>query len=261
MSSNNQVITQTSASLFDGDDDIDDDTFLGYSNNGGGGGGGHHHHDAHIEQLRQEKSAVENRMLESSKNSLRLLNETEQVGMATAQELAKQREQLENTNKQLDQINSTLRSSQKHINGLKSVFGGLKNYLTGQRNVNAAAASGAPMSSAGGGSNVGGAVSPTGAPASLYESHPVTRLRSDESYQTQQHQQQQNGSRSTFNEQLDDNLDLMSGNLARLKGLAIDMHEEIESQNDLIDDISTKVEGTDLTIQHQNRDLNKMLKK
>jgi len=38
-----------------------------------------------------------------------LLYETQEVGKATAVELAKQREQLEKTSHQLDEINSTLR--------------------------------------------------------------------------------------------------------------------------------------------------------
>jgi len=60
-------------------------------------------------------------------NPTGLLYETQEVGKATAVELAKQREQLEKTSHQLDEINSTLRFSQRHLTGLKSVFGGLKN--------------------------------------------------------------------------------------------------------------------------------------
>lgn len=265
MSNNNQFIQRTSNRLFeDDDDDIDDDTFLANSNSFHNGGGNaasaaNNGTDAggRLEQLHQQKAAVEQRSLESTRRTLGLLHDTEQVGMATAEELAKQREQLENTNKQLDLINTTLRSSQKHINGLKSVFGGLKNYLTGQRNNGAATASASAASAAGQTNGYDGAMeakSPTR--DTSYEAHPVARLRTDGDQQ-----QFEGGASNTFAEQIDTNMDLMAGSLTRLKGLALNMHQEIESQNDLVDDISNKVEDVDVKIQRQNRDINKMLKK
>lgn len=260
MSNNNQFIQRTSANLFEDDDDIDDDTFLANAPAGAGSAVGHsngYHNggsgssDQRLKELLEKKEAIEQRTIDSTKRSLGLLQDTEQVGMATAEELAKQREQLENTNKQLDLIGTTLRSSQKHINGLKSVFGGLRNYLSGQK-----AGSGAGATTANGRQTNGAALSPTAEDTS-YEAHPVARLRDD----GQQQQQQQLSSRSTYSEQLDENLDLMAGSLSRLKGLAMDLNQDIESQNDLIDNISNKVEDVDVKIQRQNRDLNKMLKK
>lgn len=260
MANNNQYITRTSTSLFE-DDDIDDATFLANSahhmsnsNMGSGIGGSNNASFSQLEQLRAQKADVEQRTLESTKRSLGLLHNTEQVGQATAEELAKQREQLENTNKQLDLINATLRNSQKHINGLKSVFGGLKNYLSGQRNQQP---QGGPLAGAAGeaGGMNGTASSPNGSDNS-YEAHPVARLRGDGPQQ-----QQMAAPRDSFNEQLDENLDLMAGSLSRLKGLAIDLNQDIESQNDLIDNIANKVEDTDVRIGRQNRDLNKLLKK
>lgn len=41
----------------------------------------------------------------------------------------------------------------------------------------------------------------------------------------------------------------------------MDLNQEIDTQNDLIDDISDKVENADLKIHKQNRDMNKMLGK
>lgn len=76
-----------------------------------------------FEERRRE---LEESTLVTSQRCLVVLRETEQVGIATAEELHRQREQLEKTKKQLDEINSSLRFSQKHLNSLKSVFGGLK---------------------------------------------------------------------------------------------------------------------------------------
>ena len=60
---------------------------------------------------------------------------------------------------------------------------------------------------------------------------------------------------------LEKNLDEMSGSLARLKGLAIGLSEEIDLQNDLIDNITDKAEKTDIMLQKQNKDLTHLLKK
>lgn len=78
------------------------------------------------------KQAIEDRTLQSTERSISILRDSEQIGIATAEELMRQREQLEKTDKRLDEINATLRFSQKHINGIKSVFGSLKNYLSGK---------------------------------------------------------------------------------------------------------------------------------
>lgn len=79
------------------------------------------------------KHQIEEKTLESSKQSLRLLKESERIGTSTGAELARQRKQLETTEEHLDSINNTLDSSQKHINGIKSVFGSLKKGMFGKR--------------------------------------------------------------------------------------------------------------------------------
>lgn len=89
-----------------------------------------------------------------------------------------------------------------------------------------------------------------------FSSHPVTRLRNlehDERPQT-------SGSRN-FSQVLDANLDEMYGSISRLKGLAEGLSTEIDSQNDLIGNITDKTETADITIQRQNKDMNRILKK
>ncbi len=230
---------QNGNSLFD-DDDVDDETFLKNSRKPTA-------NDSYVEQrqmLEQKRKEIEGRTLQSSQRSIGLLRETEQVGVATANELSKQREQLEKTRDQLDTINTSLKFSQRHLNGIKSMFGGLKNYLAGKSEFESKIS---PSSS-----NSSSIASPT--PDERYSAHPTTRIRSDPTQQ----QQQLSGN---FNNQLDRNLDEMCNSLSRLKGLAIDLNQEIETQNDLIDDISNKVEDVDVKIGKQNRDMFKLLGK
>lgn len=88
--------------------------------------------DEQIQTYQEQKKAIEERTINSTYDSLNLLRESEQIGIATGEELMRQREKLEKTDKQLDEINATLRFSQKHINGIKSVFSSLKNYVSGK---------------------------------------------------------------------------------------------------------------------------------
>lgn len=193
-----------------------------------------------------------------------MLRETEEVGVATAVELSKQRDQLENTSRQLDEISSTLRFSQKHLNGLKSFFGGLKNYLSGNRDVPSRMTNVSPS---------GGKLSdeeknqqsPTPmSPDELYNTHPINRLRNENGVGgSAGHLQTQAsaGSKPAFNQQLDQNLDEMCGSLSRLKGLAIDLKSEIDTQNDLLDNMNYKIEDVDIKMGKQNKEMNKILGK
>ncbi|XP_022218322.1 synaptosomal-associated protein 29 [Drosophila obscura] len=211
----------------------------------------------------EKRRAIEQRTLDSTEKSLGLLYETEEVGKATAIELAKQREQLEKTSHQLDEINSTLRFSQRHLNGLKSVFGGLKNYLSGNRDQasSATASPTASQSSQEANSNVnagafGGSSVPL-SPAEHYDNHPVSRIRGESVSKYQPSTQAGN----PFQAQLDSNLEDMCDNLSRLKFLATDLGTEIESQNELLDNMNYKIEDVDLKMTRQNKDMNKLLKK
>lgn len=201
-----------------------------------------------------------------------LLYETEEVGKATAVELAKQREQLEKTSRQLDEINSTLRFSQRHLNGLKSVFGGLKNYLSGSRDTQSPHAtsspSGSPISeeqSATVSTNSTVQVTTTKmapmSPEERYDNHPISRIRDDSSNFYQREQTQQQRSTNPFEDQLEANLGEMCDNLSRLKFLATDLGTEIESQNGLLDNMNYKIEDVDIKMTKQNKDMNKMLGK
>ncbi|XP_017018695.1 synaptosomal-associated protein 29 [Drosophila kikkawai] len=214
----------------------------------------------------EKRRAIEQRTLDSTTKSLGLLYETQEVGKATAVELAKQREQLEKTSHQLDEISSTLRFSQRHLNGLKSVFGGLKNYLAGNRDPasTAAASPTTSLSSQEANSNIdlgacGGASPPAPlSPADRYDNHPVSRLRGDPS---STYQSQQRLGANPFQAQIDANLEDMCSNLSVLKMLATDLGGEIESQNELLDNMNYKIEDVDMKMNKQNKDMSKLLKK
>ncbi|KAM7343244.1 synaptosomal-associated protein 29kDa [Cochliomyia hominivorax] len=272
-------------------EDVDDDIFLNnsrsrtpLSDQGAVGGAGRSTNpfeedpvDYQRQILEEKRRQIEARSLESTQKSLGLLYETEEVGKATAVELAKQREQLERTAKQLDDINASLRFSQRHLNGLKSVFGGLKNYLSGNRDQQPPPAANTNNANTGRSSsfshipqtvdnskstNSMNNMGPTAkSPTEKYDNHPISRLRDDSSGQQQRMQQQQQRRNNPFEAQLEANLEEMCGNLSRLKGLATDLGQEIESQNELLDNMNYKIEDVDIKLSKQNKDIHKLLGK
>ncbi|KAL1453992.1 hypothetical protein WDU94_010291 [Cyamophila willieti] len=268
----NQYLSSNKTSFFsvEDDDDIDDDDFLKLSRNnrssssGGNNTGNQLYNDMESKKqaLIEKKKEIEQQSVLSSERALRMLRESEDVGIATADELYHQREQLEQTDRRLDDINSTLKQSQKHIQGIKSVFGGIKNFLSKSKTetLSSPSTSSKPAESVGEESDtkrdLHEAISKAKQSDQGY-SHPGLRLRNIED--------PTNDSRSTgeIDSQtiLDKNLDEMVSSLGRLKGLALGLGEEIDSQNDLVENIISKSERADINIQRQNKDMNRLLKK
>jgi len=238
--------------FLDDDEDVSDMTFLGRS-------GPRAYEASSIaerrEQLLAQRRQIEERTIQSSMRSVGLLQEAEDVGIATAEELNRQREVLENTDHKLNDINSALRASDKHIQGIKSVFGSLKNYFSGR---NSAAAK-APTSSASTSEKTDSVPKSKSNLAQILENgkdtashdvndHPALRLRSE-------------SVPLDVDAILDKNLEDMGSALSRLKSLGISMQEELEDHDKLIDRITTKTGDADWRIKHQNKEMDRILKK
>lgn len=249
--------------FFSLEDDVDDETFLRNAPVRALPAGRYQNFNNDITQKRQQllqrKKEIEERTIQSSERSVSLLRDSEQIGVATAEELIRQREQLQRTEKRLDDINSTLRFSQKHIQGIKSVFGSLKNYLSG-KSLDAPIPSTKLSESSSSGSITSPALSNTleQVQSNISNSYSSTKIK--ESYNDNNLEDvRPAGDRVT--KALEQNLCEMSGSLARLKHLAIGLSEEIDSQNDLIDNITDKTERADILLQQQNKDMLHLLKK
>lgn len=245
------------------DDDVDDETFL---RNSRVGRTNYNQDHAALEDRRQQllerKREIEERTLASSNRSITMLRDSEQIGVATAEELLRQREQLERTDKRLDDINATLRFSQKHIQGIKSVMGSLKNYFSGKANeqppaskeksnIEADKTKSPLVETIDRTRNAPGIVSPT-------DTHPGLRTRG---LTTDTFASPDASHVNDMQLALDRNLEEMCGSLSRLKGLAAGLGEEIDSQNELLDKITDKTETADTNLQRQNKDMRRLLGK
>ena len=110
----NFTSSKSSNPFFDDEDDVDDDTFLANAPKKSG--------EDRLEQLLQERKRIEERTLQASGRAKGVLEETEKIGISTAEELIRQREQLERTGDRLDNMNNSLRVSEKHIQNIKVII-------------------------------------------------------------------------------------------------------------------------------------------
>ncbi|GFY79566.1 synaptosomal-associated protein 29 [Trichonephila inaurata madagascariensis] len=266
--------------FLDDDDDVDDNEFLNHPRQGKSGyilgnnsvGSEQNQWEIRRQQLLEERRRIEERTLQSTNNSIGLLHESEQVGILTAEELVKQREQLENIEENLDFINSTMRTSQKHINSLKSIFGGIKNYFSKGGQQDPAVSIPVDISERKHSSALNTTIDNLKSDTRLSEAtHPALRVRNLPYDDTDSFGNDLSpvktpspvATKSTNNieEKLDKNLEFMSMGLGRLKNLAIGLNDEIEQQNEMIDTIHNKADKADETLEYQNRQIKRILKK
>lgn len=246
------------------------------------------------EQLQQQKQQSMNRQLEGTNRCLASIYDSERIGVATAEELLAQGEQLDNVERKLDKILVDTKTSQRHLNGIKSIFGGLKNWWTGDGKKEEAPPGPAAKKQSAALSEALAAERDTG-------THPAFRLRSGDvrgfydedivefnpsdttgyggqkvagsssstvkpqaaatGFQSEK-QSSQSAEWREYEENLGKNLDLMSGGVARLKILATGLGDEITSQNEQIEErIMPKTERADIKIRDQNRQMRQILGK
>ncbi len=234
----------------DDEDEIDDETFLRRSRPNNANVNAEDPVERQRRLLMQKRREIEERTLDSSNRSLGLLYESEKVGQATGEELARQKEQLKATEQRLDDINSTLRNSERHLNGIKSIFGGIRNYFAGGSTAQMSNSAPRPPPATTSASSLDYSLPPPQVSAS---SHPGMRIRGLDVAQE--------SSSSAVDAVLDRNLDEMSMGLGRLKGLAENLNRELDEHNEIIDRLDDKTSTTNLRVERQNRDMNKLLKK
>lgn len=191
--------------------------------------------------------------LDSTQRSRKNLEQSEQIGIATAQDLLTQREKLENTEKNLDDIEKTTKMTQRNLNSLKSVFGGFfKNKFSRapkeepsmppSKSDSSLTSTVGKLSNASNYNGGGGAISSTGPTLSEKSRAAIKGTRWE-----------------VMDNEIDSNLDSMSAQLARLRSLGEAIGEEVESQNEMLDRIQIKAERTDTRVKDQDRQMKKLL--
>jgi len=269
------------------DDDVDDFTFLshpqqgssGYMLDNGSRAPSHNDYNQKRQLLLEQRRQIEERTLQSSKASLGLMYESEKVGIATAEELTRQGEKLQNIGSNVDSMNAIMRTTQKNLTSMKSFFGGMKNLFgkpdpdpTSLPNSKSTPGLNTPSYN----SNLGNTVAQISKESTAKASGNATTRSSggldttgfkfdDEDNGGPKNRRasemsQKDRSRQ-IDKQLDNNLDELGLGLGRLKQLALGLGDEIENQNEMIEGITSRSERADDTLRHQNRQMTQLLKK
>ncbi|XP_065210743.1 synaptosomal-associated protein 29-like [Planococcus citri] len=194
----------------------------------------------------------ESQILESLKNSECMVEHSMETGAATAKELHHQREQLERTNCCLNEIDDDLRTSKRHIRSVSSFFGGMKNYVSGKASK----------------------VTYKFNRKSREIPSEVQRKDDDDdddgidkievsedsgvecvSYRSRSFDEVDN-----FNDAVNCHLNKINNGLEALKGLAVGLGDELDSQNKLLDELNTKTEKAAMEMDRQAKIVDKLLK-
>ncbi|GMR41051.1 hypothetical protein PMAYCL1PPCAC_11246, partial [Pristionchus mayeri] len=181
------------------------------------------YYEKEIEKYMQES-------LDSTERSRRHLESSEKTGVATAQQLLEQREQLERTEKNLDHIHKTAVESQRSLNSLKNAFSGFfKNKLSSRKPSKPSFLSSSSSSSA-----LEKESKSASALAETAEYVTATPMRSGGASGptlSEQSRQAIKGTRwEAMDQQIDENLDMMAGTLQNLQKLGTALGSEIEDQ-------------------------------
>nr|CAG4637551.1 EOG090X0MTI [Ceriodaphnia reticulata]SVE73354.1 EOG090X0MTI [Ceriodaphnia reticulata] len=276
-SSGRYVKSKSSNPFFDEEDDVDDEEFLKRApnkrNNFGGKlanslsggsnsfqplGGEDLSAEERRRQLLMEKQEIEQRTLQASSRAKGVLYETEQIGISTAEDLVRQREQLERAGNRLDEMNNSLRTSERHIQNIKSVFSSVKNYFSKPAEPAKNTSDSSLPKSSSSSSNLSRVLEQNTSQMDReplpQQPHPALRIKGLENDFSHK-------PLSNVDEQLEQDLGDMSLSLSRLKGLAQGLNSELDDQNALIDRLQTSADKADWRIQRQNKDMERLLKK
>lgn len=207
-------------------------------------------------KVRDKQEEITMKILESSKRSVRLLRNAEDIAVSTSRELHGQSEQLIQTEKSLEELNSSLKKNDQLINKIKSPFGFLKNFtkrkqesLLGWRNKKHAESKNRDASKSCSHSTI------------LEGNYPLSgNLGATVRNNREKLQEKEKCSSAKGLEKLlDDDLDEISCSVARLKNIALEMGNEVDIQNEHLDHIINKSEKVSIVLQKQNKTVKGMI--
>lgn len=189
----------------------------------------------------QKAEEISKRTAGSIKNSMKMIIQSEETGVSTLETLAEQGEQLRRVDNDLDNINAITRATQKHLNSMRSFFGG----MFSKKDTRA---------------------TPIPKPATIPKSATISDFKAPSRPSFSERESPRGLTQSlskpaNVEEEIDDGLDQLGDGLSRLKHLASKLGDEITSQNGLLEQIEVKSTRANDSIQHQNRQINQILKK
>ncbi|XP_054164883.1 synaptosomal-associated protein 29-like [Oppia nitens] len=220
-------------------------------------------------ELFEEKLKTEENSLESCKQTLSLILESERIGIKTGRELVRQRETLNKVEDKLVSIDADLNQSQKHLKSMKSFFSGFKSVFSSKKSNNKSetivsyksdlfeAKSCIESKSIDVTDVTDGIPNDNISDDNNYNENEWTFVDIQNKSETIKYWHKSN----EMNDKIEENLNEIDFGLQRLKELSLDLGNELDVQNQLIDRITKQTERTELRIQQQSQQMRKILKK
>nr|CAD2132919.1 unnamed protein product [Meloidogyne enterolobii] len=201
--------------------------------------------------------------VDSTQRSVMQLDSSDKMAESTARNLLEQREKLERAEKNLDEIHTTTQYTQRSLNSLKSLFGGMfKNKFSRlpkekpkdgvQQNSFSSSKSADQLSKIVNSDNSSGSTSVSNSKSTALSACGPSLSESSRA--------QIQGTRwEAMDNQVDQNLDQMSAQLARLRMWGSALGDEVDDQNRMLDRIHTKTERNDAVVRSQEGQMRKLL--
>uniref|UniRef100_A0A6G1SGM9 Soluable nsf attachment protein 29 n=1 Tax=Aceria tosichella TaxID=561515 RepID=A0A6G1SGM9_9ACAR len=206
-------------------------------------------------------------------NSRKIVEETQQIGQSTLENLSVQREALERVENDLDSINTMTRATQKHLNNMRSFFGGIKSLFGSKDNSTTAgiptvpSTTNASMPRSKTLANVPSNI-PAGGGSSSFQQGGSSNISSRASFAAASAVDRAQATAASVphletedKDEFEANLSEIGFGLGRLKEMAMKLGDEIGDQNEMLDRITDKSERAGDSVKHQNRQIQQLLKK
>lgn len=199
------------------------------------------------DQLQRQMRETQQRSLDSTKRSLALIEDSHDKAIKTAEELQYQGEQLNRIERNLDAIHDDMAEANRHISSMKSVFNSMTNYF--KKPPKQTASLNCPQE--------------PGVADALTSSSFPTANRTRQTEQNYRQANQMSSSASTshdpFERELNENLNLMSRGLDRLKEDALILGQEVDRQNEQLPRITMKAESANFKVNKARKEVQKLL--
>lgn len=190
-----------------------------------------------IARMQTRGDELTDQSLESTRRMLRMTEETQEVGMNTLMALDEQGEQLDRVEENLDQINVDMREAERNLTGLEKCCGlcvcGLRSKKFEKTEEYKKAFKGSED----------GVISTQ--PGPKYQTEGTSKDVARTGYI-------QKITGDDREDEMDTNLGQVADIVGNLKSMAVDMGNEIDTQNRQLDRINAKAEANDLRIQQAN---------
>ena len=187
------------------------------------------------ERLQDQCLEKQQRIENSTTESLRLVQETLNIGAATAAELEGQGRQIDNIHNNLTEINQSVKKSEHHVRGIKSIFGALWNKAKGPPKVEV---------------NIPKVPQQTVAPMPSSSNH-TRDVQSGPLYAQEKHR--------LDTERTHDNLQQIGLGVQGLREMALSMGDEMDRQNRKLGDVNQAADKANFGVNHLTKDINKII--